>query len=144
VTAHVKEVFSNYPWYTDLIFVLHNLQGPPSLTKTKARFLKLKSLKYYILNGDLYWKDVGGILLNCLLKDEVEKALQDFHEGSCGRYLNWMTNANKILIVGFYWPTLFADVHKKVTSCQKFQVFEGKRKLWSLPLNPISVEAPFQ
>jgi hypothetical protein len=25
VTPHVKEVFLNYPWYIDLIFVLHNL-----------------------------------------------------------------------------------------------------------------------
>jgi hypothetical protein len=24
-TPHVKEVFSNSPWYADLIFVLHNL-----------------------------------------------------------------------------------------------------------------------
>jgi hypothetical protein len=54
VTPYVKEVFSNSPWYTDLIFVLQNLQSPPGLTKTKARFLKLKALKYCILYGNLY------------------------------------------------------------------------------------------
>jgi hypothetical protein len=81
---------------------LHNLQAPLGLTKTKARFLKIKSLKYFILNGDLYWKDVGGILLNCLLKDEADKALQDFHEGDCGGNLNWKTIANKIFRAGFY------------------------------------------
>jgi hypothetical protein len=101
-------------------------------------------LKYCILNGDLYWKDVGGILLNCLLKDEADKALQDFHEADCGEHLNWKATANKILRVGFYWPTLSVDVHKKVTSCHKCQVFEGKRKLLPLPLKPICVEAPFQ
>jgi hypothetical protein len=74
-TPHVKVVFSNSPWYADLIFVLHNLQSPPGLTKTKARFLKLKALKYCIMNGDIYWKDAGGILLNCLLKEEADKAL---------------------------------------------------------------------
>jgi hypothetical protein len=47
----------NSPWYEDLIFVLHNLQTPPGLTKTKARFLKLKALKFCILEGNLYWKD---------------------------------------------------------------------------------------
>jgi hypothetical protein len=31
-----------------------------------------------------------------------------------------------------------------MTSCHKFQVFEGKKKLLSLPLKPISVESPFQ
>jgi hypothetical protein len=73
VTPNVKEVFLNSPWYTDLIFVLHNLQAPPGMTKTKARFLKLKALKFCILEGNIYWKDPGGILLNFLLKDEVDK-----------------------------------------------------------------------
>ena len=74
-TPSMKEVFLNSPWYTDLIFVLHNLQAPPGLTKTKARFLKLKALKFCILEGNLYWKDPRGILLNCLLKDEADKVL---------------------------------------------------------------------
>ena len=56
-TPSVKEVFLNSPWYTDLIFVLHNLQAPPGPTKTKARFLKLKALNFFILEGNLYWKD---------------------------------------------------------------------------------------
>jgi len=48
-TPNVKEVFLNSPWYTDLIFVLQNLQSPPGLTKTKARFIILKALKFCIL-----------------------------------------------------------------------------------------------
>jgi hypothetical protein len=75
VTPIVKEVFINSPWYTDLIFVLLNLQAPPGLTKTKARFFKLKTLKFCILEGNLYWKDPEGILLNFLLKDEADKVL---------------------------------------------------------------------
>ena len=52
-TPNVKEVFLNSPWYADLIFVLQNLQAPPGLTKTKARFLKLKALKFCILDETL-------------------------------------------------------------------------------------------
>ena len=54
-------------------------------------------MKYCILNGNLYWKDVGGILLNCLLKDEVYKALQEFHQGDNGGNWNWKTTAIKFL-----------------------------------------------
>ena len=100
-------------------FVLHNLQAPPSLTKTKAIFIKLKELKFCILEANLYWKDPGGIFLNFLLKDEANKVLQEFHVGDCGGHLSWKTTANKILRAGFYWPTLFVDVHQKVTSCHK-------------------------
>ena len=42
------------PWYVDVIYVLKNLQAPPKLSKSKARSVKLKSAKYYILNGYLY------------------------------------------------------------------------------------------
>jgi hypothetical protein len=118
-TPNVREVFLNSPWYADLIFILQNLQAPPGLTKTKARFLKLKALKFCILEGNLYWKDPAGILLNCLLKYEADKVLQEFHAGECGGHLNWKVTANKILRAGFYWPTLFADVHQKVTTCHQ-------------------------
>jgi hypothetical protein len=84
----MKEVFMNSPWYVNLIFVFHNLQAPPGLTKTKARFLKLKALKFCILEGNLYWKDPGSILLNCLLREEADKVLQDFHAEDYGGHLS--------------------------------------------------------
>jgi hypothetical protein len=102
VTPNVKEVFLNSPWYAELIFVLHNLQYPPSITKTKAIYLKLKALKCCILYGNLYWKYLGGILLNCLLKDEADKVVQDFHVVDCGGHLSWKNTANNILKDSFY------------------------------------------
>jgi len=39
---------------------------------------------------------------------------------------------------------LFADVKKFATACHNCQIFEGKRKLFPLPLKPISTEKPFQ
>jgi len=57
------------------------------LKKTKVRFLKLKALKFCILDEALYWKDVGGILLNCLLKDEEDKIMEEFHQGDCGGHV---------------------------------------------------------
>ena len=104
----------------------------------------MKALNFFILEGNLYWKDPGGILLNFLLKDEADKVLQDFHAGDCGGHLSWNTTTNKILSAGFHWPTLFVDVHQKVTSCHKCQVFEGKWKFLPLPMKPISFEARFQ
>ena len=66
-----KEICVDYlasPWYTDIIYVLKNLQAPAELSKSNARSVKLKSARYCILDGYLYWKDPGGILLNCLLQ----------------------------------------------------------------------------
>ena len=75
VIPDISEAFSNSPWYADIIFVLLNLQSPPSLSRTKARYLKLKAIRFCILDNVLFWKDQSGILLNCLLKEEANKIL---------------------------------------------------------------------
>jgi len=143
-TPQISQAFLDSPWYADIIYVLLNLQAPPGLSRTKQRFLKMKSLKFCILDGVLFWKNHEGILLNCLLKDEANKVLDEFHAGDCGGHLYWKSTADKILRAGFYWPTLFSDVKKFVTSCHKCQIFEGKKKLLPLPLKPIFTEKPFQ
>lgn len=72
VNLQVSQEFMSSPRYKDIIYVLQHLQAPPKMSKTKAIFVKLKVVKLCILNGFLYWKDPGGILLNCLLEDEAK------------------------------------------------------------------------
>jgi len=78
------------------------------------------------------------------LEDEAQKVMEEFHKGDCGGHHFLKTTANKILRSGFYWPTLFVDVYKRVSSYHECKNFEGKRELLPLPLKPIVVEAPFQ
>ena len=61
-TPLTEETFTNSPWYADIIYVLLYLNAPPSLPKTKARFVKQKALKYCMIDGVLYWKNAVGIL----------------------------------------------------------------------------------
>ena len=92
----------------------------------------------------MYWKDLGGILLNCLLETGVKEKIDEFHKKDCGGHLFWKTTSYKVLRAGFYCPTLFPDIYKEVSTCPECQLFEAKRKLKPLPLVPISIEAPFQ
>jgi len=143
-TPQINQAFLQYPWYADIVYVLLNLQAPPGLSRTKKRFLKMKATKFCIIDNVLFWKNHEGILLNCLIQDETDKILKEFHAGDCGGHLYWKSTVDKILSTGFYWPSLFANVKKFVMSCHKCQIFEGKRKLLPLPLKPISTERPFQ
>ena len=68
----VMPYFSISPWYADIVYVLQNLQPPAGLSKTRARSVKLKAAKFYIINQHHYWKDLGGVLLNCLLENETQ------------------------------------------------------------------------
>ncbi len=65
-------MFLKSPWYSDIVYVLQHLSPPPGMSRSKGRSLKLKSAKFYILNSALYWKDPGGVLLNCLVEDEAQ------------------------------------------------------------------------
>ena len=82
-------------------------------------------------------------MLNCLLEEEADKVIEEFHKGYCGGHHFWKATVNKILRSGFYWPTMFKDVHKKIDACHECHIFDGKKKLVPLPLIPIYVEAPF-
>ena len=144
VTPQISQAFLDSHWYADITYVLLNLQAPSRLSRTKRRFLRMKDSKFCILDSDLFWKNHEGILLNCLVKEEADKVLKEFHAGDCGGHLYWKSTADKILRTRFYWPTLFADVKKFFTACHKCQIFEGKWKLLPLPLRPISTEKPFQ
>ena len=75
-TPSISEAFSHSPLYTDIILVLQNLQAPPGLSITKARFLKLEAVRFCILDNVIFWRDHSGILLNCLLKEEADKILE--------------------------------------------------------------------
>ena len=103
----VEEQFQNSPWYADILYVLINLNAPPDLSKTKERFLKLKSRNYCILNECLYWENSNGLLLKCFLEVDVDRIKHEFHEGECEGHLYWKTTTNKILRASYYWPTLF-------------------------------------
>ena len=87
VTPQTSEDFIDSPSYADIIFILLNLQAPPRLYRAKSRFLKMKAMKYYILDSVLFCKDNDCILLNCLLKDEANKVMQEFHAGDCDGHL---------------------------------------------------------
>ena len=140
----VSEISVASPWYSDIVYVLQNLSPPPGMTRNKGRTLKLKAANFFILNFALYWKDPGGVLLNCLVEEEAKKVMEDFHKGDYGGHLFWKTTANKILRAGYYWSKLFVDVYKTVKSCHECQIFEGRQKLQPLPLKPIEVSTPFQ
>jgi len=97
----VFEIFLSSLRYSDIIYVLQHLNPPIGMPKAKSRSLKLKASKYCIMDSTLYWKYLGGVLLNCLTKDESKEVMNKFHKGDCGGHLYWNTTTNKVLRVGY-------------------------------------------
>eukprot|EP00253_Pinus_taeda_P030845 PITA_30845 len=59
-TPQISETFLQSPWYADICFVLLNLCAPPRLSRTKKRFLRMKSSKFSVIDGALFWKNHEG------------------------------------------------------------------------------------
>ena len=109
--------FSMSPWYSNIVYVLQNLQAHAGLRKIREISMKLKAMNFCILNEYLYWKDLGGVFLNFLLENEAKKTTKEFHKRYCGGHHSWKVTSNKILRIGFYWPSMFLDAYKKTITC---------------------------
>ena len=64
----VAENISSCEWYSGIIQFLLKLEVPLDLTPNQARVLKLKYVKFCIIDKLFYWRDRSGILLRCLDK----------------------------------------------------------------------------
>jgi hypothetical protein len=53
-------------WYQDILYFQQELRPPDGMGKSKARYLKLKAVKYCLIDRVLYWRDPLGVLLRCL------------------------------------------------------------------------------
>eukprot|EP00253_Pinus_taeda_P032202 PITA_32202 len=133
-----------HEWYKDIIYYLLNVTCPNHLVAHKRRALRLKPTKYCLMKGGLGWRNPKGIVLRCVDEIELKKLVSEFHSGFCGGHYAARTTAHKILNAGYYWPSIFSDVHKFVRNCQACQLYTGKQKLAALPLQPVVVEAPFK
>ena len=59
----IMDFYSVSMWYADIVYFLLYLQCPEHLDKNVARSLKLRTTKYCLVEHQLFWKDLGGILL---------------------------------------------------------------------------------
>ena len=113
-------------WYADIIFYLLNSTCLDHLMGHKRRSLRLQATKNCLTQEGLGWKNLDGLILRCVDEKESRRLLDEFHSGFCGGHFVAKTTAHKILRAGYYWSTLFTDVHKSIRNCQKCQLFIGK------------------
>lgn len=85
------------------------------------------------------------VLLKNIDKGHSVRLLNEMHSGECGYHYTAKTTTHKVIQDGFWWSTLFRDVHELVMKCDACQRFTGKLKfLGNVPLRPVEVQALFQ
>ena len=79
----------------------------------------MKVEKYILTQDGLGWRNPDGIILKCVNEEESETIIKEMHAGVCGGHYAPRTTATKIMRAGYYWPTLFKDVHLFVRTCKE-------------------------
>ena len=81
------------------------------------RKLRYKSIKYVLLDDQLYYKIVDGVLLKCLNQEEAKVLTGEVHEGICGAHqsaykMKWIIRRS-----GYFWPTILEDCFEYYKGC---------------------------
>jgi len=89
-------------------------------SKNVERRIRFQATKYVLLDDELYYRTMDGILLKCLGNDESKTLMGEIH-GVCGAHqsafkMKWMIRRN-----GYYWPTILDDCFKYFKGCQRCQ-----------------------
>ncbi|RDY11035.1 Retrovirus-related Pol polyprotein, partial [Mucuna pruriens] len=81
---------------------------------------KLKSdARYYIWDDPYLCRLYNDqIIHGCILDSKIKSVLQFCHATSGGDHYGPTRIAQKLLDCGFYWPTIFRDVHQFVSTCK--------------------------
>ncbi|XP_071729141.1 uncharacterized protein [Rutidosis leptorrhynchoides] len=98
---------------------------------------------YTMRNNFLYKKSFLGPLFRCVGLQEDEMVIREVNEEACGMHSGFRTIVEKIVCLGYYWPSMYRDtsnVNKSFISCQRHapQIHVPSHKLI-----PISSAWPF-
>ena len=72
-------------------------------------------------------------------EEKQQGILSHCYENACGGHFASKKTAMKILQSGFYWPSLFKDVHAICRMCDRGQRIGKLTRRNLMPLNPILV-----
>nr|CAE02546.1 OSJNBb0069N01.11 [Oryza sativa Japonica Group] len=121
--------------------VYQYLQNP---SQSASRKLRYKALNYTLLNDELYYRTIDGVLLKCLSANQAKVAIGEVHEGICGAHqsahkMKWLLRR-----AGYFWPTMLEDCFKYYKGCQNCQKFGAIQRAPVSTMNPIIKPWPFR
>jgi len=83
--------------------------------------LKRRACSFTLVEETLYKRGFITPLIKCLGPDQTQEVLANIHDGICDQHLGAKALANKVLLAGYYWPTMLKDAKDYVNLCGKCQ-----------------------
>ncbi|XP_074560279.1 uncharacterized protein LOC141816393 [Curcuma longa] len=109
----------------------------------QARILRKRATRFTMIGDTLFKRAFSRPLLKCLTLEEANYVMQEIHHGCCGNHGGERALTRKVLLAGYFWPTMQADVQKLVRTCKSCQKHQVLTRQPAELLKTSSVSCPF-
>ncbi|MCO5581575.1 hypothetical protein L7F22_035463 [Adiantum nelumboides] len=116
---------------------------PKEFTTGQRRKLIKQASRFLWLERSLYQKGKDLVCRRVPSTNEIPKILKGLHEEACGGHFSHELTLKKVLLAGYVWPSMHADVQHWCRSCHNCQV-NGNRRLLYGPRQAIIANGSFE
>lgn len=109
------------PWYVDIVNYLVCKYIPANLTFHQRKKFLHDLKNYYWDEPYLYKHSSDEIIRRCIPQEEAQSVIYHCHSSPTGGHAAVTKTSAKILQSGFYWPSIFKDVHSFIQKCDACQ-----------------------
>ncbi|MCO5562899.1 hypothetical protein L7F22_016535 [Adiantum nelumboides] len=116
---------------------------PKEFTTGQRRKLIKQASTFLWLEGSLYQKGKDLVCRRVPSTNEIPKILKGLHEEACGGHFSHELTLKKVLLAGYVWLSMHADVQHWCRSCHNCQV-NGNKKLLYGPRQAVIANVSFE
>ena len=126
---------------TPIIAFLQDRHLPQNIEEAKK--VKKRAAGFIILNDTLYKIGFSMPYLKCVDEEEAKYILEEIHQGICRDHAGPRSLVNKVIRIGYFWPTIQVDAVELVKKCDRCQRYGNVQWLPAERLTVISSPWPF-
>ena len=138
---NMQQIDREVNWTTPIVSYLKNGLLPKD--KENTRKLRVRAVKFVLMDEVLYKRSFSQLYLRCLTQDKSYYVMRVVHEKACGNHSRARFLVHKIIYAGYYWPTIQADYKAYIKACDKCQRFNNIPRRPLEYLTPVIVPWPF-
>lgn len=125
------------PWFADFANFLVSDIMPEGLNPHQRKKFLFDVRKYFWDDLYLFRICADGVIKRCIPEVEMLSIMEDCHSSVVGGHHGVAIKTKKILLYGYYWPTIYKDAHDLVLGCDQCQRQGNISKRQELSMTPI-------
>ncbi|KAG9442621.1 hypothetical protein H6P81_018475 [Aristolochia fimbriata] len=139
IICQINKLSFQTPWFADFANFLAGGWIPKDLSwQQRKKFLA--DVKYYFWEDPYLYKICPNqVIRRCVPETEFESILTHCHDGEAGGHFSSNRTAAKVMQSGSYWPTLYQDSKRYVSTCDRCQRTCNVSRKDEMPLTNILV-----